>query len=167
VRIVETGSFFIQLGSGSREYEDMFQALRDAYPNRVGTYRGYNEALAHVIEAGADFFLMPSRFEPCGLNQIYSLRYGTVPIVRATGGLDDTIQHFDRASRTGNGFKFYEYRADRLLETVYEALLTYRNHDLWYDLQRNGIRADFSWDRSAARYEQVFDEILDRKRLHA
>jgi starch synthase len=106
---------------------------------------------------------MPSRFEPCGLNQIYSLRYGTVPIVRATGGLDDTIQHFDRASRTGNGFKFYEYRADRLLETIYEALLTYTDRQLFNDLRRNGMRADFSWDRSAARYEELFGEIVRRK----
>ena len=102
-------------------------------------------------------------YEPCGLNQIYSLRYGTVPIVRATGGLDDTITHFDRASRSGNGFKFYEYRADRLLETIYEGLLTYHNHDLWTDLQRSGMRADFSWDRSAVQYEQVYDEIIFRK----
>lgn len=163
-RLLAAGAFFIQLGSGSTRYEDMFQALRDTYPQRAGTYRGYNEPLAHAIEAGADFFLMPSRFEPCGLNQIYSLRYGTVPIVRATGGLDDTIQHFDRSSRTGNGFKFYEYRADRLLETIYEALLTYRDPDLFGDLQRNGMREDFSWDRSAVRYEHLYGEILERVR---
>jgi starch synthase len=163
-RLLDTGAFFIQLGSGSTEYENMFQSLRDAYPHRVGTYRGYNEPLAHAIEAGADFFLMPSRFEPCGLNQIYSLRYGTVPIVRATGGLDDTIQHFDRASRTGNGFKFYEYRPDRLLETMYEALLTYRSPDLWHDIVRNGMREDYSWQRSAARYEQLFAEMAERVR---
>lgn len=163
-RLIETGAFFIQLGSGSHEYENMFQSLRDTYPGSVGTYRGYNDPLAHAIEAGSDFFLMPSRFEPCGLNQIYSLRYGTVPIVRATGGLDDTIQHFDRASRTGNGFKFYEYRPDRLLETVYEGLLTYRNGDYWYDIMRNGMNADHSWARSALEYEQVFAEILERVR---
>ena len=163
-RLVEAGAFFIQLGSGSSDYERMFQTMRDIYPHRVGIYRGYNDPLAHAIEAGADFFLMPSRFEPCGLNQIYSLRYGTVPIVRATGGLDDTIQHFDRASRTGNGFKFYEYRPDRLLETIYEGLLTYRSPDLWYDIVRNGMREDFSWARSALRYEHVFAEILERVR---
>jgi starch synthase len=163
-RLVDAGAFFIQLGSGSSDYERMFQAMRDTYPHRVGIYRGYNDPLAHAIEAGADFFLMPSRFEPCGLNQIYSLRYGTVPIVRATGGLDDTIQHFDRASRTGNGFKFYEYRPDRLLETIYEGLLTYRSPDLWHDIVRNGMREDFSWARSALRYEHVFAEILERVR---
>jgi starch synthase len=163
-QLLETGAFFVQLGSGSHEYENMFQALRDTYPQSVGTYRGYSDPLAHAIEAGSDFFLMPSRFEPCGLNQIYSLRYGTVPIVRATGGLDDTIHHFDRASRTGNGFKFYEYRPDRLLETIYEGLLTYRSPDLWFDLQRNGMREDFSWERSALKYEHVFGEILGRVR---
>jgi starch synthase len=162
-RILQTGAFFVQLGSGASEYESMFQSLRDMFPRSVGVYRGYNEELAHKIEAGSDFFLMPSRFEPCGLNQIYSLRYGTVPIVRATGGLDDTITHFDRGGRTGNGFKFYEYRPDRLLEAVYEGLLTYREPDLWRDLQRNGMRADFSWDRSAAEYERVFWEITSRK----
>lgn len=164
-RLVEAGAFFIQLGAGSQQYEDMFQAMRDTYPNRVGTFRGYNDPLAHVIEAGADVFLMPSRFEPCGLNQIYSLRYGTVPIVRATGGLDDTITHFDRASRLGNGFKFYEYRADRLMETLYECLLTWQNQDLWRDLMRNGMRDDFSWERSALKYEHLFAEVLDRVRV--
>lgn len=163
-KLVEAGAFFVQLGSGSTEYENTFQWYRDVFSTRVATYRGYSDPLAHVIEAGADFFLMPSRFEPCGLNQIYSLRYGTVPIVRATGGLDDTIQHFDRASRTGNGFKFYEYRPDRLLETVYEGLLTYRQPDLWYDLVRNGMRADFSWWNSALQYEHLFAEILGRVR---
>lgn len=163
VRLIETGAFFIELGSGSREYEEMFQALRDTYPRSVGVYRGYSEPLAHVIEAGADFFLMPSRFEPCGLNQIYSLRYGTPPIVRATGGLDDTIEHLDRAARTGNGFKFYEYRADRLLETMYEALLVYRNPELLAAIRRNGMREDFSWDRSADEYERLFGRIAYRK----
>ncbi len=160
--LLETGAYFIQLGSGSEHYENMFQSLRDTFPNQVGTYRGYNEPLAHAIEAGADFFMMPSRFEPCGLNQIYSLKYGTVPIVRATGGLDDTIQHFDRASRTGNGFKFYAYRSDRLLETIYEGLLTYRSPDLWWDLRRNGMRDDFSWERSATQYEHLFWEVRER-----
>lgn len=164
MRLLEAGAFFIQLGSGSGQYEQMFQSMRDTFPHRVGTYRGYNDPLAHVIEAGADAFVMPSRFEPCGLNQIYSLRYGTVPIVRATGGLDDTITHFDRASRVGNGFKFYEYRADRLMETLYECLLTYRNPELWEDLRRNGMRDDFSWERSALAYEHLFAEILDRVR---
>lgn len=162
--LLEAGAYFVQLGSGSQQYEDMFQVLRDTFPHRVGTYRGYSEELAHAIEAGSDMFLMPSRFEPCGLNQIYSLRYGTVPIVRATGGLDDTIQHFDRASRTGNGFKFHQYRADRLIETIYESMLAYRNPDLWWDLQHNGMREDFSWDRSAAQYEMLYWETMDRVR---
>ena len=99
------------------------------------------------------------------MNQIYSLRYGTVPIVRATGGLDDTITHFDRASRLGNGFKFYEYREDRLMETLYESLLTWQNQELWQDLRRNGMRDDFSWERSALQYEHLFAEVLDRVRV--
>ncbi len=102
--ILAAGGFFIALGSGENDSERFLQALRDYAPSRVGVYIGYNERLAHLIEAGADMFLMPSRFEPCGLNQMYSLRYGTVPIVRAVGcGLDDTVQNWDAVSATGNG----------------------------------------------------------------
>ncbi len=105
--ILETGAFFIALGAGAREYEDFLQSWHDAAPHRVGIYKGYaGEPLAHQIEAGADMFLMPSLYEPCGLNQMYSMRYGTVPIVRATGGLDDTVENFNAANGTGNGFKF-------------------------------------------------------------
>ncbi len=99
--ILAAGGFFIALGSGEKDSENFLQSLRDYAPSRVGVYIGYNESLAHLIEAGADMFLMPSRFEPCGLNQMYSLRYGTVPIVRAVGGLDDTVQNWDAVSETG------------------------------------------------------------------
>ncbi len=100
-------------------------------PAQVGVFVGYNEQLAHQIEAGADMFLMPSRFEPCGLNQMYSLRYGTVPIVRAVGGLDDTVENFDRVNGTGNGFKFNEFRGDKFLEKIYEALFVYYEPETW------------------------------------
>jgi starch synthase len=109
-KILESGAFFIALGAGAKEYEDFLQSLHDHAPQRVGVYIGYaGEPLAHQIEAGADIFLMPSQYEPCGLNQMYSMRYGTVPVVRATGGLDDTVENFDRARGTGNGFKFIRY----------------------------------------------------------
>jgi len=115
--IVESGCFFIALGSGDRQYEDFLQSWRDQAPHRVGIYKGYaGESLAHQIEAGADMFLMPSLYEPCGLNQMYSMRYGTVPIVRATGGLDDTVENFDEARGAGNGFKFDSYTPGALLE---------------------------------------------------
>jgi starch synthase len=123
-------------------------------------YLGFSNELAHKIEAGADMFLMPSRFEPCGLNQMYSLKYGTVPIVRAAGGLDDTIDNFDRTSLRGNGFKFYEYNAERLLETIHEALLVYSKRDLWRALMLNGMRADFSWTRSARQYVELYQTLV-------
>ncbi len=153
---LRAGAFFMLLGSGDARYEVFFQHLRDQFPHRVGVYFGLNEKLAHKMEAGGDIFLMPSAYEPCGLNQIYSLKYGTVPIVRATGGLEDTIQDFDRVTRTGNGFKFSTYRADRFLEKIFEALLLYRDKDRWTTLMRNGMAADFSWERSARRYLDVY-----------
>lgn len=155
-RMLQAGAFFVLLGSGDSQYEDFFQRLRDFAPHRVGVYFGFNNELAHRIEAGADIFLMPSWFEPCGLNQIYSLKYGTVPIVRATGGLDDTIQDFDRITRTGNGFKFRAYRADRLIEKIYEALLLYNDQDLWKSIMLNGMRANHSWEVAAHEYLDVY-----------
>ena len=145
--ILASGGFFIALGSGEKDSENFLQALRDYSPSRVGVYIGYNESLAHLIEAGADMFLMPSKFEPCGLNQMYSLRYGTVPIVRAVGGLDDTVQNWDAVSGTGNGFKFGEYRADKLLEKIYEARFAYADKETWTKIQRNGMAVDNSWEK--------------------
>ena len=121
--ILDTGAFFVALGAGAREYEDFLQSWHDAAPNRVGIYKGYaGEPLAHQIEAGADMFLMPSLYEPCGLNQMYSMRYGTVPVVRATGGLDDTVESYDVTTNKGNGFKFGPYSAPAMLEKIREAI---------------------------------------------
>ena len=158
--MLDQGASFVLLGSGEEVYERAFQALRDARRSQVGVYLGFSNELAHKIEAGADMFLMPSRFEPCGLNQMYSLKYGTVPIVRAAGGLDDTIDNFDRTSLRGNGFKFYEYNAERLLETIHEALLVYSKRDLWRALMLNGMRADFSWTRSARQYVELYQTLV-------
>jgi len=154
--ILATGAYFVALGSGEKSHEDFLQKLRDYAPRQVGVFKGYNESLAHVIEAGADMFLMPSRFEPCGLNQMYSLRYGTIPIVRAVGGLDDTVQNFDMANGTGNGFKFNEFRADAFLEKIYEALFAYTDKDAWRRLQRNGMTEDNSWENAARKYVQLY-----------
>jgi starch synthase len=126
----------------------------------VGVYIGYNEPLAHLIEAGADMFLMPSKFEPCGLNQMYSLRYGTVPIVRAVGGLDDTVQNWDAVSQTGNGFKFRRFRSDRLLEKIYEARFAYEDKTAWARIQRNGMSIDNSWENAARNYVELYEWTL-------
>ncbi|NDD64331.1 MAG: glycogen synthase GlgA [Acidobacteria bacterium] len=163
-RILDTGARFILLGSGDSQYEGFFQHVRDSRPDQVGVYFGFNTALSHQIEAGADLFLMASAYEPCGLNQMYSLRYGTVPIVRGVGGLDDSVQDFDLATLSGNGFKFHGYSADRLLEKVYEALLVYYEPDVWRRLQLNGMREDFSWERSARRYLEAYHQIVAVRR---
>jgi starch synthase len=163
----ETGAYIISLGSGEKRYEDFWQSLRDYAPRQVGVYRGYSETLAHKIEAGADIFMMPSKFEPCGLNQMYSLRYGTVPVVRAVGGLDDTVQNFDAVSGTGNGFKFGPYSGERFLERIYEALFAYADPQVWRTIQRNGMSVDNSWENAARKYLELYDWTLGRNRFAA
>ncbi|MGH9845088.1 MAG: glycogen synthase [Blastocatellia bacterium] len=163
-RILETGAYFILLGSGAESYESYFQHVRDTVPNQVGVYFGFSTPLSHQVEAGADIFLMPSSYEPCGLNQMYSLKYGTVPLVRGVGGLDDTIRNFERTTETGNGYKFYEYSADRLVEKFYEALMVYHDRNLWRKLQRNGMQEDFSWDRAAHNYLGAYARVAAAKR---
>jgi starch synthase len=146
----------VALGTGQAKYEELFLALARAYPGRIGVKIGYDEPLAHQIEAGADMFLMPSRYEPCGLNQIYSLKYGTVPIVRATGGLDDTIEPFDVEHGTGTGFKFAEYSGAAMLRSLRQALQYYADERIWKRIQLNGMAKDFSWKVSAAEYVKVY-----------
>ena len=131
--------------------------------SRIGLKLGFDVGLSHKIEAGADMFLMPSRYEPCGLNQMYSLAYGTVPIVRATGGLDDTIQPFDPATGEGNGFRFAGTTSEALLETVHTAVAAYRQPEEWRRLVKNGMACDFSWDRSAREYEALYQQIVTRR----
>lgn len=159
-RLLDRGVAVVLLGSGEEVYERAFQSLRESRRSQVGVYLGFSNELAHAIEAGADMFLMPSRFEPCGLNQMYSLKYGTVPIVRAAGGLDDTIENFDRVTLQGNGFKFYEYNADRLLEKIDEALSVYSDRALWRVLMQNGMRCDFSWSASAKHYVELYQSLI-------
>jgi len=154
--ILGTGAFFIALGAG--QYEDFLQSLRDSAPHRVGIYKGYaGEPLAHQIEAGADIFLMPSLYEPCGLNQMYSMRYGTVPLVRATGGLDDTVQQFDATTGNGTGFKFGPYSVPAMLEKIREALYFYSQPEIWRRIQRNGMAVDNSWSAAAQKYRELYD----------
>jgi starch synthase len=154
----------VALGTGQPEYEKLFKGLADKYSARVGVKIGYDNTLAHKIEAGADMFLMPSRYEPCGLNQIYSLRYGTVPVVRATGGLDDTIQNFGPKTHQGTGFKFDEYDGEALLGCIRAALKAYRDPKVWHTIQANGMAKDFSWKVSAAAYVTLY-EAAKRARI--
>jgi len=161
VPILHTGSFFIALGAGAREYEDFLQRWHEMAPKQVGIYKGYaGEALAHQIEAGADMFLMPSLYEPCGLNQMYSMRYGTVPIVRATGGLDDTVQQYNPHGGTGTGFKFGPYDAGALLEKIRAALYFYGRPEAWKKIQQNGMRVDNSWTAAAAKYVELYQRVI-------
>ena len=146
----------VVLGTGDRKYEELFRALAAAYPGRAGVKIAYDETIAHQIEAGADMFLMPSRYEPCGLNQIYSLKYGTVPIVRATGGLDDTIEAFDIEHGTGSGFKFVDYSGAAMLRSVRQALHLFMDERIWRRIQLNGMAKDFSWKGSAVEYAKVY-----------
>lgn len=147
----------VVLGTGERRYEDLFRALAEAYPGRVGVKIAYDNTIAHKVEAGADMFLMPSRYEPCGLNQIYSLKYGTVPIVRATGGLDDTIETFDLEHGTGTGFKFWEYSGGAMLYAIRQALQHYADERIWKRIQLNGMGKDYSWKASAAEYAKLYE----------
>jgi len=142
----------VVLGSGDWRYEKIFQDWHRWLPHKVGVHIGYNNGLAHRIEAGADMFLMPSQYEPCGLNQIYSLRYGTVPVVRATGGLDDTIQE-------DTGFKFSSYSVGAFYDVLRTALGAFQNRESWTERMRRGMAKDFSWDASAREYSALYDRL--------
>jgi len=146
------------LGSGRPDWEEVFRAAARAQPARMAARIGFDEGLAHRIEAGADVFLMPSRFEPCGLNQMYSLRYGTVPIVRAVGGLEDTVEDYD-GWNAGTGFKLREYTPHALLLALRRALEAFRDRRAWLGIVRRGMAQDFSWNRSAQSYEDVYRKL--------
>ena len=157
-RILRLDTQMIVLGSGDQRYHDFFEWLRRSYPDRVGIYIGFNNGLAHRIEAGADMFLMPSLFEPCGLNQIYSLRYGTLPIVRLTGGLADTIEDGI------NGFTFFDFTAHFFLDALQRAIDVYRQHpDRWKQMMTTAMGQDFSWEKSAEKYLDVYAKTLNMK----
>lgn len=150
----------VMLGTGEKWAEEFFSDVAKKREN-FGLHVGYSDALAHQIEAGCDMFLMPSLFEPCGLNQIYSLRYGTLPIVRATGGLDDTIQNFDEHHKHGNGFKFYDATQEALYYTVLWAVnIYYKDKKSFVEMQKSAMQTQFSWNESAYEYENVYKRIL-------
>ena len=162
-RLVREELVIVALGAGDKEYEDLFRRLNQQFPNKIAVKVAYDNTIAHKIEAGSDMFLMPSRYEPCGLNQIYSLKYGTVPIVRATGGLDDTIEPWDPKTGRGTGFKFTDYTGEALLATVRAALTAFKDQSSWQKLMRNGMGKDFSWGASAKEYVRVFERVRQTK----
>jgi starch synthase len=150
---------FVLIASGEKGLEKKFEQLRKKYPKQVGIFIGFDEALAHLVEAGSDMVLMPSRYEPCGLNQMYSMRYGTVPVVRATGGLDDTVDDYSGNGK-GTGFKFQHFEAKELLKAIQRALKVYEKPEEWKKLTRNGMQKDFSWENSARKYVALYKELL-------
>jgi len=155
---------FVVLGTGQARYQDLCRRMMEKAPERFHYRAGFDETLAHRIEAGCDLFLMPSRYEPCGLNQMYSLRYGTVPVVRATGGLADTVQDFDPTTRQGTGFVFERYEAADMMNALRRALTVHRQPHLWADLRANGMAQDHSWTKSAEGYDELYTEAMERVR---
>jgi starch synthase len=152
----------VVLGSGDPRYAAFFAGLAMAFPARVAFREGYDEAQAHLIEAGSDMFLMPSRYEPCGLNQMYSLRYGTIPIVRKTGGLADSVKHFDPASGTGTGCVFNDYDPSGVRWAIETALDWFGSPASWRQLMQNAMAEDFSWSRQAAQYDALYRGLVTR-----
>ncbi|MGA7245855.1 MAG: glycogen synthase, partial [Terracidiphilus sp.] len=162
-RLAERDVAVAALGTGESYYEKFFRDFAYSNSGRFAVQIRYDEALAHKVEAGADIFLMPSRFEPCGLNQIYSLKYGTVPVVRATGGLDDTVEEWNPDLSTGTGFKFDRYDAQALLDVIDRSLAAFNDKKQWTQLMQNGMAQNFSWDKPAREYAAVYGEVARRK----
>jgi starch synthase len=154
--LAELDATWIVVGIGDPTYEAFLRDWAARYPSRVATHIGFDEGLAHLVEAGADIFLMPSKFEPCGLNQMYSLRYGTVPVVHAVGGLDDTVQPYTARARRANGFKFHEPTASAMTRSVRQAVRLFDNRTVWESLMRQGMAEDHSWETSAREYVRVY-----------
>jgi starch synthase len=148
---------FVLLGSGSPDYEKGYQTLMRRFPNQVAVHIGYDEKMSHRIEAASDFYLMPSQFEPCGLNQMYSLRYGTIPIVRATGGLDDSVIDCSQSAEKANGIKFHEYSPHALAKAIRKSLALYQKPDLMRHYRQNAMQADFSWEKTVDEYVRVYE----------
>jgi starch synthase len=159
-RLLQLRAFdLVVLGTGEPEYEEFFAALAREHPARIYFHRGYSDELAHWIEAASDMFLMPSRYEPCGLNQMYSLRYGSVPIVRRTGGLADSVQHFDASTGEGTGIVFNDYDTGAVRWALATALDLYQNKGMWWRLVRNGMAQDYSWSRQVQHYIGAYERL--------
>jgi starch synthase len=162
-QLTERNLVIVALGTGEPYYESFFRSFAQRRQHQVAVQIGYDDALAHKVEAGSDIFLMPSRYEPCGLNQIYSLKYGTVPVVRSTGGLEDTIQEWNAEAGTGTGFKFYGYNPQDLLAAIDRALTAFQGKESWQTLMRNGMAKDYAWEHPTKQYVEVYEEVLRRR----
>jgi starch synthase len=160
--LLEMDVRLVILGAGDPHYQDMLTAQARAHPERIGVRFEFNDVLAHQIEAGSDGLIMPSRYEPCGLNQIYSLRYGTIPIVRATGGLRDTVVPYQAETGEGTGFVFQDPTPEALLGAVQEALRVFADRTMWQQLVCNAMAQDFSWAQSAQRYLDLYRQVVTR-----
>jgi starch synthase len=164
-QLMELNAQWIVLGNGEEKYENLFKYIAAFYPDRLTAYVGFNTELSHLIEAGADIFLMPSHYEPCGLNQIYSLKYGTVPVVRKTGGLADTVFDWEEAGEEkGNGFSFSEYSGSAMFGALQRAIDAFQDKILWRKIQQNGMKNIFSWENAAREYINLYKKALEKKK---
>jgi starch synthase len=162
-QLAQQNMLLLVLGMGEQYYENLLRGLAERYPNKIAVRIAYDETLAHKIEAGSDIVLMPSRSEPCGLNQIYGMKYGTVPVVRATGGLDDTVQEWDAEAGTGTGFKFHGYAPEDLLKTLELAFTVFADKEQWRKLMLNGMACDYSWTNPAREYIRIYEDVVRRR----
>jgi starch synthase len=153
----------IVLGEGESKYEEFFIKISEKYPEKITVFVEYNNELAHQITASSDIFLMPSKYEPCGLNQMYSLKYGTVPIVRKTGGLADTVRDVNEYYVTGNGFTFPDFDPFQFLDAIERALSYFVDKEKWKKITKVGINEDFSWTNSAKKYIEIYEKALSKK----
>ena len=153
----------VVLGAGEKKYEDLFTKAAKKYKKKMGVHIGFDEDLAHLIEAGSDMFLMPSKYEPCGLNQMYSLRYGTLPIVRSTGGLADTVEDLTEKPKSGTGFVFNDYSSKQMLSAVKRAVAAFKDEKIWKAAMKRAMKKDFSWDASAKKYIDLYKKLLKKK----
>lgn len=160
-RLVQEDMVLVILGNGEEYYERLLTEMAAEHPEKVRVQVKYDNVIAHKIEAGSDMFLMPSRYEPCGLNQIYSLKYGTIPVVRATGGLDDTID--EQPAGGGTGFKFWGYDSEAFLDAILRALGTFQNKGEWTQMMKRGMAQDFSWDKPAVEYARVYQRAIENR----
>jgi starch synthase len=164
--MLSQGVQYVILGTGERKYHDLFTKLAKEFPKSFAVKIAYDNKLAHLIEGGADMFLMPSQYEPCGLNQLYSLKYGTVPIVRGVGGLEDTIIDYTKSPDTGTGFKFHAYAKEAMLDAIKRAVTIYQNQGAWQVLVKRCMTEDFSWDKSAKEYRELYTKAIAKHESH-
>ncbi|MGE5806519.1 MAG: glycogen synthase, partial [Ignavibacteria bacterium] len=159
--LMELDIQMILLGTGDKKFYAFFEKMMQKYGDKFACYLGFNDELAHLITGGADMLLMPSRYEPCGLTQMYSLVYGTVPIVRETGGLADTVVKYDEKTGDGTGFMFTQYNAASMVKEIKRALKTYNDKKIWLKIVKSGMKSDFSWNSSAKKYVELYKTMLN------